>query len=539
MTTIAEAALDYATRRKWKPVPVNRRTKKPIGKEWQKRPFNPAQFNGNAQNVGIQFGVVSGGLADVDLDSKAAIGLAPEFLPATDAVFGRRSKPCSHQLYVTNLYKTEKRAAIQYALHMPNGHGKIARGQMIVELRIGGNGLGAQSVVPPSMHNGENVEWVNDGEPAKVAGEKLAHAVRKLAVAALLSTHYPGVGSRHEGALVIGGVLTRAGWDAKDISHVIEVVVRAVGDPDVSDRVNAAAGAVNVKASGHAVAGLERLREVWGDEVAETLKYWLKLRTGKGVAASMEIYMEHKTPLASNVGNALIALEREPEIVNAFGYDQMLQTEVLLRPLFGNDPNFKRRPVTDADVCAVQKWLQEFGFRRLGKDTMHDAINTHARNHPFHPVRDYLDKLHWDGKPRLATWLHAYLGAEENEYAEEIGTMFLIGMVARIYEPGCKFDYMPTLEGEQALMKSTACAILAGPEYFSDQLPDITSKEAFQHLRGKWLIEVAELNAYSRAAIDHFKAFLVRQIEQYRPPWGRKEVHEPRHSSAPPTRSAT
>ena len=241
-----------------------------------------------------------------------------------------------------------------------------------------------------------------------------------------------------------------------------------------------------------------------------------------------EGYMESKTPLASNVANALLALEQEPELMNAFGYDEMQRVEMLLRPLFGDDPNFKPRPVTDGDVCAVQRWLQGLGFRRLGKDTTHDAINTHARAHSYHPVRDYLNAARWDGTERVRTWLHKYLGAEDNEYTNEIGTMFLIGMVARIFEPGCKFDYMPILEGEQGEVKSTACAILAGPEYFSDQLPDITSKEAFQHLRGKWLIEVAELNAYSRAAIDHFKAFLVRQIERYRPPWGRKEVHEPR-----------
>jgi hypothetical protein len=239
-------------------------------------------------------------------------------------------------------------------------------------------------------------------------------------------------------------------------------------------------------------------------------------------------YMDSKTTMASNLANAMLALEQEPELVNVFGYDEMQRVEVLLRPLFGNEADFKPRPVTDADVTRVQEHLHWLGMKRLGKDAIHDAINTHARDHAFHPVRDYLSGLSWGGKGRLGTWLSTYLGAEQNDYTEQVGTMFLIGMVARIFEPGCKFDYMLILEGGQALLKSSACAILAGRRYFSDQLPDITSKEASQHLRGKWLIEVAELNAYSRAAIDHFKAYLVRQVERYRPPWGHKEVHEPR-----------
>lgn len=238
-------------------------------------------------------------------------------------------------------------------------------------------------------------------------------------------------------------------------------------------------------------------------------------------------YMKGKTALASNVGNVLLALEQEPELINAFGYDEMLRTEVLLRPLFGNEPDFTPRPVSDCDITAVQSHLQWVGFRRLGKSATSEAIDKHAQSRPFHPVRDYLNALRWDGQARLGTWLARYLGAAENEYAEQIGTMFLVAMVARILKPGCKLDYMVVLEGEQGTLKSTACAVLAG-EYFSDQLPDITSKEAFQHLRGKWLVEVAELRAYSRAAVDHFKEFLVREVERYRPPWGRKEVFEPR-----------
>lgn len=250
---------------------------------------------------------------------------------------------------------------------------------------------------------------------------------------------------------------------------------------------------------------------------------------GAGAApqAGRKLYMKSKAAWACNTGNILLALEQEPELINAFGYDKMLACEVLLRPLFKADPNFKPRPITDADVIAVQEYLQWFGFRRLGKNTTFDAVEKYARSHAFHPVRDYLDGLRWDGKDRLQTWLTSCFKAEDNDYTNEIGKMFLISMVARIYQPGCKVDYMMILEGEQGLLKSSACRVLAG-DYFSDQLPDITNKEAFQHLRGKWLIEVAELRAYSRAMIDHFKEFLVRDTERYRPPWGRKEVHEER-----------
>jgi predicted P-loop ATPase len=238
-------------------------------------------------------------------------------------------------------------------------------------------------------------------------------------------------------------------------------------------------------------------------------------------------YMKGKTALASNVGNVLLALNEELELANAFAYDEMLRTEVLLRPPFNDDPTFKRRPVTDTDVTAVQAWLQWFGFRRLGKDTTHQAIDKYARENSFHPIRDYLNGLEWDGIERLPEWLSTYLGAKQSDYTKGIGMMFLIGMVARIMQPGCKMDYMLVLEGEQGTFKSSACAILAG-DYFSDHLPNLNNKDASLHLRGKWLIEVAELRAYSRAAIDEFKEFLVRETDRYRPPWGRKDVHEPR-----------
>jgi len=218
------------------------------------------------------------------------------------------------------------------------------------------------------------------------------------------------------------------------------------------------------------------------------------------------------------LANVMTALRSDPKISGALAYDEMLCAVVL-----NGD-----RPVRDTDVTEMQEYLQRSGLRRVAKDTVHSAVDLRASERPFHPVRDYLSALRWDGHPRLNSWLSDYLGAEHTPYASAVGRMFLIGMVARIFKPGCQNDYMMILEGPQGELKSTACRVLGG-QWFSDNLPDLTSgKDVSQHLRGKWLIEVAEMHAMSKAEVAQFKAFVTRTTERYRPSYGRKEVVEQR-----------
>jgi hypothetical protein len=234
-----------------------------------------------------------------------------------------------------------------------------------------------------------------------------------------------------------------------------------------------------------------------------------------------------------NVANALLALRHDPAWQGALAYDEMLRTAVLCRPVPRHDPRllhvnplFEPRPVRDTDVISALEWLQIAGIPTLSKDTTHSAVDLVALENSFHPVGEYLDALVWDGKDRLSSWLSQYLGADDNEYTRAIGGMFLISMVARIYQPGCQVDYMLILQGAQGAKKSSACQIIGG-EWFSDAMPEnLASKDASQHLRGKWLIELAELHALSRSEITALKAFLTRRVESYRPSYGRKDVHE-------------
>ena len=249
-----------------------------------------------------------------------------------------------------------------------------------------------------------------------------------------------------------------------------------------------------------------------------------------------------KGEAVNNLANAMTALRSAPELKGCFRLDEMLRVPVLVRPPPKGKPGILLpRPVSDTDVSIVQEWLQRHELRRLGKDIVHQAVALRAEENAFHPVCDYLNRLRWDRKERLSTWLTYYAGvepdaklsdeekADQRQYISAIGRMFFISMVARVMRPGCKVDYMLILESIQGEKKSTIGEILAG-QWFSDSLPNIGSDAVriSQHLRGKWLIEIGELSAMSKTKTEELKAFLTRKEEQFTPKYGRLEVTEPR-----------
>ena len=226
--------------------------------------------------------------------------------------------------------------------------------------------------------------------------------------------------------------------------------------------------------------------------------------------------------------NAVEALRSDPAVRDAYAFDEMLRIPMLVHAIDAQFDQSDPRPVSDGDVTELQRWMQAAGLARIARETVRDALSLRAADLAYHPVREYLESTQWDGRPRVNFWLSTKLGAEMTPYTQAVGRMFLVAMVARIFDPGCKADYMLVLEGQQGTLKSTACGVLGG-EWFSDNLPDVTTgKDVSQHLRGKWLIEVSEMHAMNRAEAALLKAFLSRTTERYRPSYGRMEVIEPR-----------
>jgi len=263
------------------------------------------------------------------------------------------------------------------------------------------------------------------------------------------------------------------------------------------------------------------------DETVVSFEDLRKAREEAGIDWLAECQREGLRVLPT-VANALLALRSDKAWRGVFGFNEFTRETVLRKPL----PDGGAAALTELDEVAVSRvlvWLQQRGIMRMTADATHRAVDIVARENPFHPVRDWLDALLWDGKPRLDTWLRDCLGSPDDDYTKAISRMFPISMAARVQRPGCKADYMPVLESDQGEMKSAACAILVGADWFSDSLPEnVASKDARVHLRGKWLIEAPEMSAMNRSEIAAMKAFLTRREEKYRPPYGRREVTEPR-----------
>lgn len=229
-----------------------------------------------------------------------------------------------------------------------------------------------------------------------------------------------------------------------------------------------------------------------------------------------------------SLANALIALREAPTWRGVFAWNDFASRALIMRHLPG--PYRKElavpREIADADLINITNWIQRAGIV-VSSAIVREATLTVCADRRFHPVRDYLAGLTWDGTPRLDQWLTCHLGVTDTQLHRAFAAKWMIGLVARVMTPGCKFDTALILESAQGLGKSTAVSVLSAP-WFTDHITDLHSKDSLGQLQGMWIVELAELSSLGKAEIGRIKAFLSTKVDRFRAPYGHFTTDYPR-----------
>ncbi len=177
----------------------------------------------------------------------------------------------------------------------------------------------------------------------------------------------------------------------------------------------------------------------------------------------------------------------------------------------------------------IQRYIETY-YGISSDKAINKAVSIVASEKSYHPIRDFLEALHWDGKSRISSLLPRFLGTDDNEYTREIMRLLMMAAIHRIYEPGCKFEIMVCLVGGQGAGKSTFFRFLAvNDEWFTDDLKRMDDENVYSKMQGHWIIEMSEMLATVNAkSIEDIKSFLSRQKETYRIPYQTYAEDRPR-----------
>lgn len=220
--------------------------------------------------------------------------------------------------------------------------------------------------------------------------------------------------------------------------------------------------------------------------------------------------------------NVNLVLAQHPAWEGVLAFDEFSQQPVKLKPAPTGAP---AGPWLAQDDMATGMWLQQrvrYTVKSLAN--ISTGALACAQGRRFHPVRDWLSGLVWDGTPRLDHFAEECLGAAPGPYSAAVGRYFLISMVARVMEPGCIMRAVPVLEGAQERGKSTALRTLAGDQWFSDSAIDLASKDAFELIQGVWLYEISEMHAFNRAEATRVKQFISSVRDSWVPKYIRGRI---------------
>lgn len=490
--TILEHALTYA-RLGLAVFPCKERGKQPAFKNWQDTATTDPEairtiWTRNPQfNLGIATGSKSGGLIVVDIDNHDVNGAdsLAEWeqengkLPDTATVL--TGSGGVHYYYRTS---EEVRGATGV---LPG-----------VDIRAEGNLI----IAPPSIHpNGNAYEWeiTSDIEDVGIADadetvlKLLKHGTKKSA--ANKPFELP--------AIIRNG-------NRNDVLYKYASQLQAKGIDDLGIR--AAVMAANVNRCD------EPLDEKEVDALVDSA-----LRYDKGVNDGL---IRVKGKVKQCAYNVLHVLENDEGLKDHIMFNEFSNTAEWFGPLPWNDSNLSGE-WTDRDDSELRSYL-DIHYDLIKDSAYIDGFNQCLNRHHYHPVQGWLKALpEWDGKEHIRSLLPKYLGAEDTEYNCAALNLFMQGAINRVFHPGCKFDYVLVLVGEQGKGKSMFLQYLAGnDDWYDGNFATIEGDRAIEKLRGRWILEMAELLAVKKQKdVEAFKAFVTTESDSYRAPYERRTKH--------------
>ncbi len=233
-----------------------------------------------------------------------------------------------------------------------------------------------------------------------------------------------------------------------------------------------------------------------------------------------------KGGVKQNIRNCITVFENDPLIRGAIWHNCLTGMQDIVKPLGWERSSSS---LTDTDLNYLMLYLED-NYSLTNEKKILSAIKIVANENQYHPIRDYLNALEWDGTERIRYVLNKYLGADIEEYTYEALKLFMLGAISRVFHPGCKYEFMLCLVGGQGAGKSTFFRLLAiSDDWFSDDLRRIDDENVYRKLKGHWIIEMSEMIATASAkSIEEIKSFLSRQKETYKVPYETHPEDRPR-----------
>lgn len=230
-----------------------------------------------------------------------------------------------------------------------------------------------------------------------------------------------------------------------------------------------------------------------------------------------------RVAVRATAANFNLIFDNDPLIQGIIGRDEFLKADVILKKLPWDEGGSRIGQFwTDLDDAYLQDYISSNYTELYFSKRYFEYLNMRAHKNSFHPIKDYFEKLPaWDGKPRAETFFVDFLGAEDSPYTREVTFISLLAAIARIYNPGCEYQYMPIFQGNQGIGKSHILKML-GSSWYTELLDSVDDSHALDAIDSSWITEIPELQSFSKAGVNAIKAFVSRSIDNRRRVYARR-----------------